>query len=105
MKKALLIFCILFLGIFEVNAQIGCAIGNTIYTTKQGSKYKTSPSQTISPPCSFVPFGGNCTVQPNTAGILVTAIVCPIDESYFFLGMALLISIIAFKKVDLFYTK
>lgn len=104
MKKLLLIFCLSFLSVFESNAQIGCAVGNTLYTTKQGSKYKTAPNQTISPSCYVVPFGGSCTVQPSTTGILVSSIQCPIDKSYMFFSMCFLVSIIGFKKIKLLNT-
>lgn len=107
MKKALLIFCILLFSIHEVKAQIGCGVGNTLYPDRKGgsANYNSTNPQTYGPECSFIPFGGTCNVSGVGGGIFVDTIECPIDESYIFLGMALLISIIAFKKVDLFYTK
>lgn len=107
MKKVIFIFCIFFGGILEVNAQIGCGIGSTLYTGRKGGSpnYKASPYTTYGPECYFTPYGGNCNVAGVGNGIFVDTVECPIDESYVFLGMALLISIIAVKKVDLFYTK
>lgn len=109
MKRTLLIFCLLFLGFYEVNAQtpIGCAVGNRIYTKKQGNgvNYKNSPSNTYGPECNFTT-AGTCVVKgsPDQPGVLVYAVECPIDESYAFLGMGLIISIIAFKKINPFVT-
>lgn len=104
MKKVILIFFILFLGILETNAQIGCAVGSNLYTSRRGasSNFNPTPVTTLDPGCYFIYASPSsaCVVKASPSdlpGYIVNAIECPIDSSYLIYGFGLIISIVSFK--------
>ena len=99
----LLLFCCVF---DSSMAQIGCAVGGTLYTSRRGMSrnFDDTPSQTLASGCYFTytPGSNNCTVKSSSdlPGFLVDSIECPLDQSYFFLGFGILISIISVRKLN-----
>ncbi|MBB2147258.1 hypothetical protein GM921_17285 [Pedobacter sp. LMG 31464] len=63
----------------------GC-VSNTdqskIYTTKSGSKYKTTPFTLLGAGCTWIFTSGTCKISPNISGKLAFPTVqsCPIDD-------------------------
>lgn len=125
MRIILLIFSILFVSsnTFAQGTKTGCLLPNNIVYTSQSNKgpkhYRQSPATPLSINyCSWTPSttGTSCTVcigsvnngNGNCSGTIqngykgtFTMVACPIDESYGFIIVGILISIFSFRKIKL----
>ena len=125
MKIIVLIFGVLFISSnsFAQGTETGCLLPNNLVYTSQSTKgpkyYRQSPSTPLSINyCSWTPSitGTPCTVcngsvnngngscsgtTSNGYKGTFTMVLCPIDESYAFILVGILISIISFRKIKL----
>ena len=125
MKIILIIFGVLFISSnsFAQGTATGCLLPNNLVYTSQSNKgpkyYRQSPATSLTVNyCSWTPSttGTSCTVcfgkvnngngscsGTTTIGYAgtFTMVQCPIDESYGFILVGMLISIISFRKIKL----